>query len=353
LGLPPKEELRGLDLKIKSLFVLPFCVMHPKFVVVDRRVAWLPSCNVSWERWFEGAVRLEGEVVGEGFVRFWKGVWGVGDDDMDMDEGEISGSVDGMGLDLEAGICSGTRSGGDGITTPPANDFPIGLPIQCAAQSSCKRIPTLFLPSEHHQNPHFRPFPWQVAPSPPRTPLNSFLLHLLNNAKSSIHVQTPNLTSAPVLEALISALLRGVFIKIITNERLMVIEQLVTAGATTSICVQKLITTYKYMKQQHHETQSLYQSSDHGASLGQLQILYFEGQPGLDDVQDLVPVSSHLKMTVVDEEVLVLGSGNMDRASWYTSQELGVAFADADMAERMMEMVERVNQKCCRIVYGG
>ena len=34
---------------------------------------------------------------------------------------------------------------------------------------------------------------------------------------------------------------------------------------------------------------------------------------------------SHIKCTVVDEEVIVLGSGNMDRASWYTSQELGVA----------------------------
>ena len=34
---------------------------------------------------------------------------------------------------------------------------------------------------------------------------------------------------------------------------------------------------------------------------------------------------SHIKCTVVDEEVIVLGSGNMDRASWFTSQELGIA----------------------------
>ena len=34
---------------------------------------------------------------------------------------------------------------------------------------------------------------------------------------------------------------------------------------------------------------------------------------------------SHIKCTIVDEEVIVLGSGNMDRASWYTSQELGIA----------------------------
>jgi phosphatidylserine/phosphatidylglycerophosphate/cardiolipin synthase-like enzyme len=38
------------------------------------------------------------------------------------------------------------------------------------------------------------------------------------------------------------------------------------------------------------------------------------------------PAVSHLKMTLVDGRFLVLGSGNMDRASWFTSQELGMLF---------------------------
>lgn len=48
-GLPAPEQLRGLDLQIKSIFVLPFSVMHPKFIIVDRRTVFLPSCNISWE----------------------------------------------------------------------------------------------------------------------------------------------------------------------------------------------------------------------------------------------------------------------------------------------------------------
>ena len=47
--------------------------------------------------------------------------------------------------------------------------------------------------------------------------------------------------------------------------------------------------------------------------------------PGEGGVVAVGAVKSHLKMTVVDGEVVVLGSGNMDRASWYTSQEVGVA----------------------------
>jgi len=74
LGLPPPADLTGLDLQIKSVFVRPFSVMHPKFIVVDRTRVWLPSCNVSWEAWFEGCIELSGPVLQQ-FVRFWKAFW--------------------------------------------------------------------------------------------------------------------------------------------------------------------------------------------------------------------------------------------------------------------------------------
>jgi phosphatidylserine/phosphatidylglycerophosphate/cardiolipin synthase-like enzyme len=53
------------------------------------------------------------------------------------------------------------------------------------------------------------------------------------------------------------------------------------------------------------------------------------------------PVHSHLKLTVVDGEYMVLGSGNMDRASWYTSQELGILFQSIDFAAAMMNAVSQ------------
>jgi len=41
----------------------------------------------------------------------------------------------------------------------------------------------------------------------------------------------------------------------------------------------------------------------------------------------------------VDEEITVLGSGNMDRASWFTSQELGVAIFSQDVAREVMACI--------------
>jgi phosphatidylserine/phosphatidylglycerophosphate/cardiolipin synthase-like enzyme len=53
------------------------------------------------------------------------------------------------------------------------------------------------------------------------------------------------------------------------------------------------------------------------------------------------PVKSHFKTTIVDGEVTVMGSGNMDRASWYTSQELGVAFFGAEFARIIKGSVDK------------
>ena len=65
--------------------------------------------------------------------------------------------------------------------------------------------------------------------------------------------------------------------------------------------------------------------------MGDLRIEYFtpKGQ-GRGE-----PQQSHLKCTIVDGELVILGSGNLDRASWFTSQELGVAFFDKAFAEKL------------------
>ena len=54
------------------------------------------------------------------------------------------------------------------------------------------------------------------------------------------------------------------------------------------------------------------------------------------------PVKSHFKCVIMDEEITILGSGNMDRASWYTSQELGIAFVSREVAKCKYPNIELV-----------
>ncbi|KAJ3566767.1 hypothetical protein NPX13_g7009 [Xylaria arbuscula] len=76
LGLPDPQLLEAglIDLRVKTLFFLPFSVMHPKFLIVDGERAWLPSANVSWEPWLEGCIEITGETVAA-LLKFYHEVW--------------------------------------------------------------------------------------------------------------------------------------------------------------------------------------------------------------------------------------------------------------------------------------
>lgn len=82
--------------------------------------------------------------------------------------------------------------------------------------------------------------------------------------------------------------------------------------------------------------------------MGRLKVGYFIGDSeGEQRDRDEVFRKSHVKCTVVDGDgdgggaVVVLGSGNMDRASWFTSQELGVAIEDPAVVKDVWGQLEK------------
>ena len=86
---------------------------------------------------------------------------------------------------------------------------------------------------------------------------------------------------------------------------------------------------------------------------GRLHVSYFDaiGGPRSRGREGGEPQQSHLKMTIVDDEVLVLGSGNLDRASWFTSQELGVAFFDKGVVLKVKGAVDSGMEGRSRVVF--
>ncbi|KAI8958249.1 phospholipase D/nuclease [Daldinia sp. FL1419] len=330
LGLPSPEVLEAglIDLRVKSLFFLPFSVMHPKFLIIDQEKAWLPSCNVSWEAWLEGCVEVSGVAVSN-LVEFYRHVW----------DRQLESHVPGRGvLDHDnSWPLTPSTLGELGLDPAPYRgagafeDFAPGIDI-----------PTVLLPSSHHRNPRFDIIPWHNHPEPPPTPLNTAVLRLLDMAEHIIYMQTPNLTSAMVIDKLLEALERGVNVTIVTNEKLMLLEQIVTAGTTTSRCLNLLIKRYERLKAQHPQL-----TNNHGAAnsdvvidieaqqpqLGSLNVHYYRPiSEYQNDETTEEPVQSHLKLTIIDAQYVILGSGNMDRASWFTSQELGILFHSREFA---------------------
>jgi phosphatidylserine/phosphatidylglycerophosphate/cardiolipin synthase-like enzyme len=326
LGLPDPKELGGLDLKIKSVFILPFSVMHPKFIIVDRKKVVLPSCNISWEEWFEGAATMSGPVV-EQFLKFYFTFW--------ERKQEVPTVV----------WSTGNETGNIQVTAAT---------LKSKVDLSAPGISTTFLPSPHRRNPRLNPFAATEKLLAPPTPLNSFVLTLFARAERSIRIQTPNVTAPPVLSALLASLARGIDVQILTSERLMILEQLVTAGTTTSRCIKKLIKRYRTLANKSvRRTASDEEVAIAPSTPGRLHISYFEpiGGPKAGGKENGEPQQSHLKMTMVDDEVVVLGSGNLDRASWYTSQELGVAFFDKEVVKKVAGAVDEAMQGRSKLVF--
>lgn len=318
LGLPDESVLKnaGIDMTVKSLFFTPFSVMHPKYLIVDGAKAWVPSCNVSWERWFEGCVEVEGEIVRQ-MLAFHDSVWGS--QGIDPSPFGVRNSSPSTLQVVAQSKRASLHSGGLGLSATQSLKF-----------STTSPVPAIFLPSPHHRNPRFSFFPFLSQSDPPMTPLNAALLTLFENAQRNISVVTPNVTSWPALEALLQALAKGIDVEIRTSRSMMVMEQLVTAGTTTSWSLDRFIKKYKAL------VNSKPNANDPEApalGVGRLDILYYKPLQSRGAEED-EPVLSHFKMTMVDDEYLVLGSGNLDRASWWTSQEIGLLFHVPDFEGR-------------------
>ncbi|KAK6219275.1 hypothetical protein LQW54_002263 [Pestalotiopsis sp. IQ-011] len=327
LGLPSPGLLKAgrIDLQVKSLFFLPFSVMHPKFLIVDRRIAWLPSCNISWESWLEGCVAITGNAV-QGLVAFYRDTW-----ERNLDLNGVFTNIPSYPAATAVGLST------------------IQSPARRFALFEVLTVATVLLPSSHHQNPRLRPLPWLSHPIPPSTPLNAAVLRLFELAERSIYMQTPNLTSAAVMNGLLDALQRGVHVTIVTSKGMMLLEQIVTSGTTTALCLRSLIRRYNRLVDSKAKPRSITSASSAEPMMdlepgrqriGSLKISYFHSKP--ENARNKIteePVHSHLKLTIVDGQYTVLGSGNMDRASWFTSQELGILFHSFELAKAVGDTV--------------
>ncbi|KAL5598752.1 hypothetical protein BROUX41_003912 [Berkeleyomyces rouxiae] len=335
LGLPSAETLArgGIDLTVKSLFFLPFSVMHPKFLIVDRERAWMPSCNVSWEAWFETCIEFDGPAV-EKLVIFYENVWAVDAASRHSDiqnTDELRSSRGATNVKQTSGSSARISETTDNAFILESQYESLALPasaknkFEFPASASC---PAIILPSAHHLNPRFRVVPCTASAPPPPTPLNMALLTLFGNAQKHIEIMTPNLTSEPVIEALLDAVQRGVNVTLRTSRNMMLVEQLVTAGTTTAWKLKTMVARYRKMQAyRSHVRRSDDLETQQSTALGKLEVYYYKAnahslaQPGAKADE---PVLAHAKVVLVDNEYIVLGSGNMDRASWYTSQELGL-----------------------------
>lgn len=137
----------------------------------------------------------------------------------------------------------------------------------------------------------------------------------------------------------------------------MVVEQLLTARTITEISVWQMIRIYERECRKHtafSEVAGSLEAGTYGLPIGKLRIGYYRPQASsnLTENGETDPVKAHIKCTVTDGQVIVLGSGNLDRASWYTSQELGIALYGKDVVVPIWDTLEQALKGRVEEYYG-
>ena len=370
LGLPSPEELGNLEIVIKSKFFRPLSVLHGKYVIVDRKHLYLPSCNVSWEEWLEGMSVFQGGIV-DGFLQYYQRIWETSGGlvqlrGLNENEGDKGDEVDSM-IDPSVGAT---------IWAPKP------LPPVSIKFNTDRPSPTIFLPQPHHATfpaLRFVPslistllskcLPFQISPNdipPPLTAQNVFMAALIRHARNKVFIQTPNLTCPYLLDLIYDRFTATgespVNIEIITCKSMMVLEQLVTTGwggpaskvdgrgknrrwgATTEACVNELL--WRLSAAHIHEDSALnvyYYTPTSDPIPTPIQSLDVEDMESSYSAWEEIAFArqSHVKALVVNEEVVVVGSANGDRASWFTSGEVNVMVFNGEVARGVREGLVR------------
>ncbi|KAI5285161.1 hypothetical protein KEM54_000775 [Ascosphaera aggregata] len=151
---------------------------------------------MSWEDWYEGCMSLQG-------LRLLSCCNLQVDDDTDNDQ---------LNVEQLLGLCKVNE-----------NDL---------SRLGSDAVKTVLLPSTHQSSWRYF-FLVCASAGAPGTPLNQFILDSYRAAEYLIYIQIPNLASIPVFDALTECLKRDIDVTNVSNKRMMLLEQLVTAGMTT------------------------------------------------------------------------------------------------------------------------
>ncbi|GHJ89197.1 hypothetical protein NliqN6_5599 [Naganishia liquefaciens] len=177
--------------------------------------------------------------------------------------------------------------------------------------------------------PH-KPFPIAMTSRKPhgmpghhdiRNPQNAAWLAACRYAKRKIWIQTPTLNARPIKRAVKQACRRGVevilFLDLGFNDKG---ESIPFQGGTNE---QVVVNLYKILSKENKEQH--------------LKVYWYTGK---DQIRPLNAVhkqrNCHIKFAMFDDEVAILGNGNMDTQSWMHSQETNIMINSKEVIAEMM-----------------
>ncbi|KAK4159842.1 hypothetical protein QBC43DRAFT_293598 [Cladorrhinum sp. PSN259] len=387
VNLPHPSEIPNIEMQVMNYHTPLVGTFHAKYVVVDRKIALLQSNNIQDNDNLEMLVHLEGPIV-DSFYDMALISWHKRLEPPlpSAEEPAVDGETrmgNGYAVEQEnGGITQGLSELDIKATNGSANSHPNSLPELTSEDlhyddtiaEEVTRIQSSLSPKPNETHlqavtrllnhtvtkdcsadpkapPCLDPVSYMTPYIPSRSippaqipmalvnrapygppshkslsnPQNAAWLSALRNAKHSVFIQSPTLNAEPLLPAIIEACERGV-------------------DVTCYICLGYNDAGEILPHQNgHNEHTSSYLHSSLSPSARQH--LHWYWYVAKDQTKPLVQStrlrSCHVKLTIVDNKIGIMGNGNQDTQSWFHSQEINVMIDSEEVCKQWMEGIDR------------
>ncbi|EMD40285.1 hypothetical protein CERSUDRAFT_90999 [Gelatoporia subvermispora B] len=371
VALPKESEIPGVELEVVNFHQPMLGTFHSKFLIVDRAVALVCSNNIQDRCNMEMMMHLEGPVV-DGLYDMALISWAKAmhpplpllGKPHEVEDGYKFGVdnpwmtchvLDGRnGLDVFRKMKEEGRLEGD--VSPDADRDPgDGTPfIAGRFQSITDHLNTntqsteATLPEDHGatSSDDFTPHvvhaqhgevPMAIVNRPPcgkpgndlkslLTPQDAAWLGGLRHAQQKVFIQTPTFCAAPVVDAVLAAVRRGIevtlYVDVGFNDGG---EALPLQGGTNEEVVRKM-----YAELQEEEKE-------------RLKYYWYTGKDQIKPINaHLQQRNCHVKLMIIDDMVGIAGNGNQDTQSWFHSAECNVMIDSPAICAEWFGTIERV-----------
>lgn len=174
------------------------------------------------------------------------------------------------------------------------------------------------------------------------SPQNNAFKAAIENAKSHVNINSPNLNSFDLMKSLKKAMARGVDINFLLSKNYQDYNGPLQEGGTNEEAVKKLFEWREELVRKH------------GAEkIGQFNLVWFitrggniSGKQSGERVQSWRMIlnekfynHNHTKFLSADNQVVIMGSANFDEQSWYNSRELNIVLDDHKTAKKLCQKV--------------
>jgi phosphatidylserine/phosphatidylglycerophosphate/cardiolipin synthase-like enzyme len=267
-GLPKYKEVPNLDFRVKTYHKGTLGTLHSKMIIIDNAKTIMGSKNMDADISMEYMYVMEGQVA-DAMRQDFADVWGEKLPDM-------------------------------GFKVPMADHVPVLVVSQ-------KETDFMISHSEH-------------------SPQDMAFLTALDVATSEVYIQTPNLNTKRMAQAIVDSVRRGIRVTVVTGYRQQDQNERIQPSSVGSN-----YETSEWIKKQ-------VESSPHA---DKFRLCWYIGKRVNTNIAPNPNEWSHVKAMVVDQEFAIVGSGNQDPNTWYHSRECNLLIDDPPTAKKIYAELQR------------